>query len=317
MKKKLILIISIISIIIITLIAVFLTNSESETCDGYTLYSSDGSVLKKHSATLIDMDGNIIKELEIAGSPVKMLPSGSIIGTKNSRNSYFKTSGHHDTIELVQLDWDGNEEWSFSNWDDANTGIMMSRQHHDYQREGNPVGYFSPCSDEIQQGNTLILSHLDKTIPEISERKLLDDVIYEVNWQGDLTGFEWHGTDHINEMGFNETELEAINKTGGDWLHINSMSRLGENIHDDSRFDPKNIIISSREANFIAIIDHETGDIVWKVGPDFNEGPEKDLKQFIGQHHAHMIPKGLPGEGNILVFDNGGESGYGGDNLIQ
>jgi hypothetical protein len=25
-----------------------------------------------------------------------------------------------------------------------------------------------------------------------------------------------------------------------------------------------------------------------------------------------MIPRGLPGEGNILVFDNGGKSGYGG-----
>ena len=24
-----------------------------------------------------------------------------------------------------------------------------------------------------------------------------------------------------------------------------------------------------------------------------------------------MIPKGLPGEGNLLVFDNGGEGGYG------
>ena len=26
-----------------------------------------------------------------------------------------------------------------------------------------------------------------------------------------------------------------------------------------------------------------------------------------------MIPKGLPGAGNILVFDNGGRSGFGGD----
>lgn len=34
------------------------------------------------------------------------------------------------------------------------------------------------------------------------------------------------------------------------------------------------------------------------------------LGQIIGQHHAHMIPKGLPGEGNILVFDNGGLAGY-------
>ena len=26
---------------------------------------------------------------------------------------------------------------------------------------------------------------------------------------------------------------------------------------------------------------------------------------------THMIPQGLPGAGNILVFDNGGAGGYG------
>jgi hypothetical protein len=38
------------------------------------------------------------------------------------------------------------------------------------------------------------------------------------------------------------------------------------------------------------------------------------LGQIIGQHHAHMIPRGLPGEGNILLFDNGGGAGYGAPN---
>ncbi|RMD99131.1 MAG: hypothetical protein D6812_12160, partial [Deltaproteobacteria bacterium] len=42
--------------------------------------------------------------------------------------------------------------------------------------------------------------------------------------------------------------------------------------------------------------------------------PEAKLGQFLGQHHPHMIPAGLPGAGNILVFDNGGECGYGGPN---
>ena len=35
------------------------------------------------------------------------------------------------------------------------------------------------------------------------------------------------------------------------------------------------------------------------------------LYTSIGQHHFHMIPKGLPGEGNLMVFDNGGWGGYG------
>jgi hypothetical protein len=34
-----------------------------------------------------------------------------------------------------------------------------------------------------------------------------------------------------------------------------------------------------------------------------------------GQHDAHMIPKGVPGAGNILVFDNQGQAGFPPSNL--
>lgn len=78
------------------------------------------------------------------------------------------------------------------------------------------------------------------------------------------------------------------------------------------RFKPENIIFDCREANILAILDKETGKIVWRIGPDFNATPElKKLGWIIGQHHFHMIPKGLPGEGNLMVFDNGGWGGYG------
>lgn len=51
---------------------------------------------------------------------------------------------------------------------------------------------------------------------------------------------------------------------------------------------------------------------MWRLGPDFNENEAtRKLGWIIGQHHLHMIPKGLPGEGDLLVFDNGGEGGYG------
>jgi len=34
------------------------------------------------------------------------------------------------------------------------------------------------------------------------------------------------------------------------------------------------------------------------------------VDQISGQHDAHFIPAGLPGAGNLLVFDNQGEAGY-------
>jgi hypothetical protein len=57
------------------------------------------------------------------------------------------------------------------------------------------------------------------------------------------------------------------------------------------------------------------GQIVWQIGPGYDRNASlKELGWIIGQHHAHMIPKGLPGAGNIPVFDNGGFGGYGSPN---
>ncbi|MEE8413876.1 MAG: arylsulfotransferase family protein, partial [Dehalococcoidales bacterium] len=237
-----------------------------------------------------------------------------MLGSKSTRRGQAASSDQQstlggrdfpDVVEFVQVSWNGQEEWSFSNWDTDDTGIMMSRQHHDYQRESNPTGYFSPGQEFIAQGKTLILARENKLIPEISIQELTSDVIYEVDWRGNFTGFEWHASDHFDEMGFDESARKAIydgltydeDKDSADWLHINSMSLLGQNHWydetQDKRFNPENIIISSRNANFVAIISRATGDIVWRVGPDFSTGtPEHNLGQFVGQHHAHMIPNG-------------------------
>ena len=219
-----------------------------------------------------------------------------------------------ETNSLVQEAWDGTVEWTFSEWENHPTRGWVARMQRDTQREGNPVGYHAPGQDPVQPGNTLVLAHADEMRPAISERALLNDIIYEIDWDGN-TLFEWNPLDHFDEFGFDLEAQAEIYATGGDWLHTTSMSRLGENRHysGDTRFHPMNMIIGSATAGFIAIIDHQTGTVVWRVGPDYSPGmPEADLGPLINMHHAHMVPAGLPGEGNVLVFDNGWKSGYGG-----
>jgi len=270
---------------------------------------------------LIDMNGTVIKQWNTNPHPIKMMPSGSII-SGTGRNY-----GGGEMCNLTQLDWNGSIEWNFCNWNIDKEGKNISRQHHDFQREGNPVGYYAPGQDFIENGKTLVLAHNTTYNRSISYKTLIfDDVIYEVNWDGTLTNFTWLASEHINEMGFTiKSRIGMWINPGGpgqgllcpncDLLHINSVSYLGENKWYDmgyKQFNPNNIIISSRHANFIAIIDKESGDIVWKVGPFFQKNiKENKLGQIIGPHHAHIIPKSLPGEGNILVFDNGGSAGYG------
>jgi hypothetical protein len=269
------------------------------------------------------MEGKEVHAWNLVGLPVLMLPGGSLMGTRH----YLPGHGglYEDNLELVQVDWNSTREWSFSEWDDGSGGGTRARQHHDLQREGNPVGYFAPGQGAKHEGRTLVLGHKNRHVPAVTTKELLDDVIYEVDPAGSLTGFVWYAADHIGEMGFDAVARAAIaddprwseGQVPVNWLHVNSMAALGRNRwyeqEGDARFHPDNIIFSSRDANFIAIISRDSGYIVWRVGPDMGPGtPGQELGQLVGQHHAHMIPHGLPGAGNILVFDNGGYSGYGG-----
>ncbi len=297
---------------------------------GYTVFQAP-----EIGAMLIDMNGTEVKLWEdVHGFPNKILPGGYLMGSLGERNPKY---GHQDLIDLVQIDWDGNIVWKFNKIeyveDPGEEAQWMARQHHDYQRAGNPVGYYVPNMEpEIASGNTLILAHKNVHKPEISEHQLLDDLIVEVDWDGEII-WEWLMSDHFDEIGLREEALNAIarnpnmNTLGtegkgglqiGDWAHVNSMSTLGPNKwydKGDERFHPDNIIIDCRDLNFSAIIDKKTGNFTWKLGPYFDtDKAMKELGWIIGQHHVHMIPKGLPGEGNILIFDNGGWAGYGAPN---
>lgn len=293
---------------------------------GYTIFQ-----VKELGALLINMNGKEVKLWKgLQGFPNKILPGGYVLGSSGERNPKY---GMQDMIDLVQVDWYGNITWKFDHKEFITDGgeepQWILRQHHDYQREGSTVGYYAPGSEPlVDKGNTFILTHENVKNPKITEKVLLDDKIIEVTWDGNIV-WEWSPNEHFDELGFDESAKNIIYRDPnmrpagggmGDWLHINSMSLLGSNQwydNGDERFNPENIIWDSREANILAIIEKKTGKIVWKIGPYFDKSEElKKLGWIIGQHHVHMIPKGLPGEGNILIFDNGGWAGYGSPNPV-
>jgi len=288
--------------------------------NGYTVLSP----LQTHAVLVIDMNGNVVKRWEglnnSAGGPARVLPGGILISASGARPP------NQESLELVQQDFDGKVIWQFSHNEQIKTRegstIWSARQHHDWQRESLPAGYYSPESAPVVEGtSTLILTHTNRMQPKVADVMLEDDRLVEVSWKGDLL-WEWVASDHIDELGFAPDARKAIkaaqsfNKARGsfDWLHINSAHYVGPNRwfdQGDMRFAPNNVIISSREASLLAIVGRD-GKIVWRLGPDFSESKElRAIRQIIGQHHAHIIPKGLPGAGNLLVFDNGGSSGYG------
>ena len=296
---------------------------KDKAASGYTIMSTPKGSL------LIDMNGREVNLWAgLDGFPNKLLPGGQVFGSTGEAKG---DASYQDQLDLLQVDWDGNVVWKWDHTelvaDEGKPAAWQARQHHDFQREGSPVGYYAPgLEPRTDGGNTILLVHENSYHPEISDKLLIDDKTIEVTWDGEVV-WEWRAAEHFEEFGFDEAARASLyaspsmrGDAGGDWLHTNCVSELGPNKwydRGDERFAPENLIFDCRNANILAIISKKTGKIVWKLGPRFDgTEAERKLGWIVGQHHLHMIPKGLPGAGDLLVFDNGGAAGYGAPNEL-
>lgn len=299
---------------------------------GYTVF---GTEIEAEGTVLIDMNGNVVKQwtnICQEEHPPKLLRGGHLSGTlRPSPEKKGRLWGDEHSTDLVVVDWDGK----------VVRKLPRAGMHHDYQFEGNPVGYHVPGMPvDNYKGKMLVLSNKIVQNERITDKPILDDWILEVDANGKVV-WEWLGNEHLDEMNFPPEMMATMRKyptfsmtrtpgvKGGDWIHCNSASYLGPNkwySEDPVKykvFHPDNIIISNRQTNTSCIIEKATGKIVWQIGPYYYRDSKwefggkvydsayKNLEQIVGQHHTHMIPKGLPGEGNIMIYDNGGYAGYG------
>jgi hypothetical protein len=300
--------------------------------NGYTVF---GTEVESEGTVLIDMNGNVVKQWKDicqAEHPAKFLKGGYLAGAKRpAQEKKGRVWGDEHSTDLVVVDWN----------DKVIRRLPKAGMHHDYQFEGNPVGYHAPGMPvDNHAGKILVLSHKFVINEKITDKELYDDYIVEVDKNNKIV-WEWLASDHFDEMNFPPEFKETLRKyptvsmtrtpgkKGGDWVHVNAASYLGPNKWWDEdpvkykMFNPENIIISCRQTNTSHIIDKATGKIVWQIGPYYYRDTEwefngkktkralRRLGQIIGRHHTHMIPKGLPGEGNIMIYDNGGYAGYG------
>jgi hypothetical protein len=110
--------------------------------NGYTVLSP----LRTQAVIVIDMNGNIVKRwdgyVNSAGGPARIFPDGIVMAANGARPP------HQESLELVQRDFEGNLIWRFDRTEQITTNdgktIWSARQHHDWQREDFPAGYYSP-----------------------------------------------------------------------------------------------------------------------------------------------------------------------------
>ena len=151
------------------------------------------------------------------------------------------------------------------------------------------------------------------------------DYLREVRPTGPDSGevvWEWSTLDHlVQDHDPDKADYGPVAGHPGR-IDINYSIRQGQRdlFHTNSiDYDPVrgHIMLSARNYSELWIIDHNTtteeaagtkGDLLYRWGNPqaYGTGGYQD-QQLFWQHDAHWIPPGLPGAGNVLIFNNGNE----------
>jgi hypothetical protein len=289
-----------------------------ESFQGYTLFTPEYS----QDIYLINNNGNIVhawKSDYIQGLGVYLLEDGTLLRHDlPGINPTFVGGGIGGRIE--KFDWNGTLIWEFEYFNNQHCS------HHDIE--------------PLPNGNILLVAWEYKTTQEaiamgrnpirLRDGELWPDHVIEIKPRGTneaVIVWEWHVWDHLIQdfdpqkpnYGTIHEHPELIDINYGndnkDWTHIN-----GIDFHE--KFNQ--IILSVHNFNEIWVIDHSTtsqeaaghtggnsgkgGDILYRWGNPraYGMGTQRDQK-FFGQHDAQWVDWGCPGQGNILVFNNGAQ----------
>ena len=303
-----------------TLSALSLVQTNGEPLDGYTLFAP----LQLTSTYLIDLNGQVVHQWNsdyTPGNAVYLLEDGTLLRTGSVSlgiNSTFTAGGAGGQVQI--LSWNSDILWNFQYSSDQHL------QHHDATMLPNGNVLF--IAWELRTREAAIAAGRDPAL--LAEGALWPDHLLEVKPMGLGNGqivWEWHVWDHLiqdfdpakaNYGSVAEhpqrVDLNYVQgRAGADWNHTNSVAY-------NASLDQ--ILLSVHNFNEIWVIDHGTttdeaagssggrygrgGDLLYRWGnPQTYRAGSRADQQLFGQHDAQWIAQGLPGAGNILLFNNG------------
>ncbi len=311
-----------------------LPGSDSRALDGYTLvHDAAFGGQNANRIYLTDMNGEKVHEWAPAtyqpeGSVAYLLENGLLLRTVSSHHWMHDEPypvGASGTVQL--LDWDSNVVWEYE-MDVPGRHVF----HHDvdYMPNGNilAIAYTAFSREEVRAMGW------DGVFPEEAEtiwfdkivelQPNLDDGSTEIVWQ-------WNAWDHLvqdkfpERANYGDVEAEAgkidinylredyVMFVGGQMNHVNSV---------DYNAELDQVVLSSATYGELWFIDHSTtmaeaagdsggrhgrgGDLIYRWGnPLTTKSGSLDDATLYWQHDARWITEGLPGAGNMLVYNNG------------
>ncbi|MBU79317.1 MAG: hypothetical protein CMD29_04235 [Flavobacteriales bacterium] len=288
-----------------------LFNNQQNSLNGYTIVTP----LRSTKTYLIDNCGNKVYEWQsnYPSLDAELLNNGELVRSIILPNNSFDFGGTTGGIEILDLNGDQVLEISI-----CTDSLML---HHDFE--------------VLPNGNILVLAvELIDSVDVVNSgsrvyEKRFAETILEIDRESLNIVWEWRSWDHlIQDVSPDYTNYGVVSDYPGrininyyfdesdpDWLHFNSI---------DFNEDLDQIMVGSPHFNELWIIDHSTttqeattstggdfnkgGDLLYRWGNPaaYQRGSESDQK-FEFQHNCSWIPKGLPNEGKIMIFNNGSD----------
>ncbi|MCG3154256.1 MAG: hypothetical protein DKINENOH_00850 [bacterium] len=295
----------------------------SATYNGYTLFAGRGI------SYLIDMEGYVVKKWNIGTNP-RFLDNGNLLDASKADPSGF--SG------FTELDWNGNVVWQYT---ETRSNYAP---HHDWVRifnkKLNAYTTLYIANKTVPADQALAAGCNPANGPYTGAQM---DAIVEVDMNKNIV-WEWWFFDHViqdfdstkaNHVGTGKTIADYpgrinINMPGRplrkDWLHCNSIDyndTLDQIVINSVQgefyvIDHGTTFIAGNPAGSITLAASSAGDFLYRFGDParYDQGNPPAIledwtssttghKQIGGSHDVHWIKPGLPGAGNILIFNNG------------
>ena len=150
--------------------------------------------------------------------------------------------------------------------------------------------------------NTMVVTSYNNTMHSLEsidgpkDAWIADGMFFEIDIATQEVIYEWRGLEHLSmndsRYGFNAKGAGTTKRVPWDWLHINSVQRVGDNY-----------LISARHHWAVYLINGTDGSTIWKLdgidGGDFGSIPET----FRWQHHARAYNVSDAGM-TVSVFNN-------------
>jgi hypothetical protein len=292
--------------------AIFLTAffaDVSALTDGYIVCGT----FSGKTTVLLDKDGKTVKtwnHTSLNGYSCYLLPNGNLLWSGQSNGASPPNAAPKNGI-IEEDDSSSKAVWSYTL---ANDSMIL---HHDMKPM--PNGHILATSFHYVLKATAVAAGIQSSLMAATDKGLLCEKLVEIDpkaEKGKEIVWEWRLLDHI------VAQAQAASNPGkfgggmvsslwyGQWMHLNGL---------DYNAEKDLIVFSSRLLSECYIIDHSTstqeakgstggkygkgGDLLYRWGNPVNYGASGTYTLDC-LHSTTWIPKGYPGEGDIMFFHN-------------